>query len=571
MAELRSVDPRTLKANPDNPRKTAVPKEMDQQLVASICAIGLLQPPVVREIDGELVIRAGDRRRAAAIKADLPLIDVYVLDGDETIDAMASIAENSVRVGMNPVDTWRAIGRLEAQGWNEQAVADALALPVRAVRKLKLLGELHPPMLDAMAKGSMPNDEQLRTIANAPLADQEQVWKKLKPKKGQDVSWWEVSRALSKPRIPFSAAKFDAALAEEYGVHWVEDLFAPAGEDSRYTTNADGFFAAQEAWMRDNLPANGTVLTIGEHGQPELPKKAERIWGKPGRHDKIGHYVNPRSGEVETVAYREPDPKKAAKAKGKTDAGDTPDAPEAPAKTRPDVTQKGQAMIGDYRTDALHAALKQAEIDDVTLVGLLVLALAGRNVTVQTGLDARSIDRGGLVAPIVAGGVLSADHGAIRTAARAILAYTLSCRANMSDSGLVARVAGTTIGAGQHLPHMATEEFLACLSRQALERTAGAEGVPAGVRVKDTRAALIKRFDGQTWHYPDAGFALTQLEISGGITPSGHYVRGIGGGVAFDEHEEGGDEDAGLTDTDALAEDAQSEGASSEHFQVAAE
>ncbi len=62
MAELRSVDPRTLTLNPNNPRTSAVPKEMDQQLVASIMAIGLLQPPAVREIDGALVVRAGDRR-----------------------------------------------------------------------------------------------------------------------------------------------------------------------------------------------------------------------------------------------------------------------------------------------------------------------------------------------------------------------------------------------------------------------------------------------------------------------------------------------------------------------------
>ena len=188
MAELRSVDPRLLTLNPNNPRTSPVPKEMDQQLVASIKAIGLLQPPLAREIDGALVIRAGDRRTKAAIAAGKELIDVYVLDGNEDIDAMAAMSENLVRVGMNPVDTWRGIDKLEQQGWNEDAIANALALPKRAVLKLKLLGSLHPPMLDFMAKGSMPGEEQLRTIANAPLDDQAQVWKAHKPKKGHDVS-----------------------------------------------------------------------------------------------------------------------------------------------------------------------------------------------------------------------------------------------------------------------------------------------------------------------------------------------------------------------------------------------
>ncbi|MBV8914133.1 MAG: ParB N-terminal domain-containing protein [Acetobacteraceae bacterium] len=139
MAELRSVDPRTLKLNPDNPRRTAIPKEMDAQLVASINAIGLLQPPVVREIGGKLVVRAGDRRTKAAISAGLKQIDVYVLDGDDAIDPMAAMSENLVRVSMNPVDTWRGVQRLESQGWNEEAIAGALALPPRAIRKLKLL------------------------------------------------------------------------------------------------------------------------------------------------------------------------------------------------------------------------------------------------------------------------------------------------------------------------------------------------------------------------------------------------------------------------------------------------
>jgi hypothetical protein len=49
MAELRSVDPRTLTPNPNNPRRTPVPPAMDEQLVASIKAIGIIQPPVVRE------------------------------------------------------------------------------------------------------------------------------------------------------------------------------------------------------------------------------------------------------------------------------------------------------------------------------------------------------------------------------------------------------------------------------------------------------------------------------------------------------------------------------------------
>ena len=40
MAELRSVDPRILQPNPNNPRTTPVPPAMDEQLLASIKAVG---------------------------------------------------------------------------------------------------------------------------------------------------------------------------------------------------------------------------------------------------------------------------------------------------------------------------------------------------------------------------------------------------------------------------------------------------------------------------------------------------------------------------------------------------
>ena len=255
MAELRSVDPRTLQSNPNNPRRTPVPPAMDEQLLASIKAVGIIQPPCVTAKDDGLMIVVGNRRVKAAIKADLPVIDVLVCDADEAADAMRSVAENLIRASMSSVDIWRAIERLEAQGWNEQAIADALALPVRTVRRLKLLAHLHPAMLDVMALGSMPNEEQLRTIAAATREEQAQVWKKHKPKKGQtDVAWYEVARALAKRRMPASAAQFGDDLAKAYGIVWEDDLFAPPGEDSRYTTNVEGFFGAQQEWLQNNLP-----------------------------------------------------------------------------------------------------------------------------------------------------------------------------------------------------------------------------------------------------------------------------------------------------------------------------
>ena len=526
MAELRSVDPRILQPNSNNPRRTPVPPAMDEQLVASIKAVGIIQPPSVIANDDGLVIVVGNRRVKAAIAAELPVIDVLVCDADEAADAMRAVAENLLRSSMSSVDIWRAIERLEAQNWNEQAISDALALPVRTVRRLKLLAHLHPPMLDVMALGSMPNEEQLRTIAAATREEQAQVWKKHRPKKGQpEVAWWEIARALAKRRMPASAAQFGDDLAKAYGIVWEEDLFAPLGEDSRYTTNVEGFFGAQQEWLQNNLPERATLLPVNEYGQGQLPKKAERVYGKPGKTDRVGHYIDARSGEIETIVYRLPDTKKVGKpiddtaANGAASDGQDDETPVV--KTRPDVTQKGIAMIGDLRTDALHQALADAPIEDDTLLGMLILAFGGDNVSVDSGSGLSGDDRQAIGRTLVEGGVLAADLDLLRQAARKMLIGVLSCRENRSRSGPFARIAGETIGASLRLPNMATEEFLSCLSRSALETIAKAEGVNIAPRAKHTRERIVTRFKDSAFVYPGALFRLTPEEQDAAQRPRG--------------------------------------------------
>jgi ParB family transcriptional regulator, chromosome partitioning protein len=553
MAELRSVDPRTLQSNPNNPRRTAAPPAMDEQLLASIKAVGIIQPPCVIPKDGGLMIIVGNRRVNASIKAELPLIDVLVCDADEAADAMRSVAENLIRASMSSVDIWRAIERLEAQNWNEQAISDALALPLRTVRRLKLLAHLHPAMLDVMAQGSMPNEEQLRTIAAATSEEQAQVWKKHRPKKGQtEVAWYEIARALAKRRMPFTAAKFGDDLAKAYGIVWEDDLFAPPGEDSRYTTNVEGFFGAQQEWMQNNLPARGTVLTVDSYGQGQLPKKAGRVYGKPGKGDVIGHYVDTRTGDVQTVAYRMPAPKKAGKPAGDAKAGAAGDAGGeelATARTRPDVTQKGAAMIGDLRTDALHLALADMPIEDDTLFGMLILAFGGDNVAVDSGSDLHGDGRQAICRTLTEGGVLTADRDLLRQAARKMLTGVLSCRENRSRSGVFARIAGEAIGASQRLPNMATTEFLSCLSRGALETAARAEDVTVAPKVVHTRERMIMRFKDGTFVYPGALFRLTPEELAAS-TEQRHGRSGWVSPVNGEDGQGGEDDGTGPEDGD---------------------
>ena len=538
--ELRIVDPRTLAENPDNPRRKAPPDQADLQMAATARAIGILQPPVVRETAGKLMTVYGHRRVRGAIAAELTEIRVLVLGEAEHADddQLRAMVENVVRKQMSPVEQWRAIETLVSDRWTEEAIATALVLPIRTLRKLRLLAHIHPPMLDRMHAGDMPNENDLRLIASASPEEQASVWKKNKPKKGEDVAWWQIARALTRRTMRAADAVFDAEFAAAYGVEYVEDLFAPADQDSRTTANVDGFLAAQHAWMEAHLPPGAVMLQAGEYGGAKLPRGANRYWGKPGTGGaKEGLFLDERTGQVETILFTVPAPEPATGSGREGSADGTPILPKAP---RPALTQKGTAMVGAMRTDALHAALREERIDEYKLIGLLVLALAGRNVEVKTGQAdlSRHDRRREIAATLTDGGALSSEPALLQTAARAMLAYTLSCRENWSQSGPVARIAGDAIGADAHLPNMATADFLACLSKAAVEGVALDLHVPVQPTGKATRGAVVARVGEGRWLYPPALFAAAE---AGKAAPEnevpGDHLDDDAGSVAGDETE----------------------------------
>lgn len=557
--QILKLDPRALRDNPDDARRSRSSPQADALLLATVKAVGIIQPPIVSpETDGGngFVIQAGHRRVAQAIAAGLEEIEVIVREAANDNGAMRSMVENIAREPLNPVDQWRGIERLVALGWTEEAIGVALALPVRQIRKLRLLANVLPAMLDHMALGDMPNEQQLRTIAAAALDEQKEVWKANKPKKAERADWYNISRALSKTRMFARDASFGDDLAAAYGIEWVEDLFAPADQDSRYTTNVEAFLGAQQEWMTANLPKKGVIVETNGYGQPDLPKKAERLYSKPSKSDHVAMYLD-RDGKVQSVAFRMPEDK-TAKGKGGAAAnngaaGTADDSVIDTPKSRPVVTQKGQDMIGDFRTDALHEALGRAPIEDDMLMALLVFAFAGLNVRVDSGASDTVFGpkrfRRHAARLVSERGKLSFDTETVRVAARSMLIDVLSCRRGMSNSGVVSRLAGDAIGADSFLPNMGSEDFLLCLSRQALEAAAKEANVAPRQKVRDTRAALVDHFKEDRFVHSSALFAPAPQDV----------VDLIKHGETLEDEETGGDggEDGldGETVTGALVDE----------------
>ncbi len=121
---LASIAVASIAAHPDQPRRHFDEAALDE-LAASIAARGVIQPVIVRPMDGggyQLV--AGERRWRAAQRAQLHEIPAIIRDlADRDVMALALI-ENIQREDLNPIEEARAYNRLaEIEGLTQAEIA----------------------------------------------------------------------------------------------------------------------------------------------------------------------------------------------------------------------------------------------------------------------------------------------------------------------------------------------------------------------------------------------------------------------------------------------------------------
>ena len=82
------------------------------ELAASITAVGVIQPIVVREVDEGYEILAGERRWRAAKKAGLTKIPAFVRTADDRDSLEVALIENIQRENLNPLEEAAAYRQL---------------------------------------------------------------------------------------------------------------------------------------------------------------------------------------------------------------------------------------------------------------------------------------------------------------------------------------------------------------------------------------------------------------------------------------------------------------------------
>ena len=110
-AVYREIDPALIDSNPRQPRQV-FDEEALAELVHSIREFGLMQPIVVRAVDGRYQLVMGERRWRAAQQAGLATIPAIVRETADNDMLRNALLENIHRVQLNPLEEAAAYQQL---------------------------------------------------------------------------------------------------------------------------------------------------------------------------------------------------------------------------------------------------------------------------------------------------------------------------------------------------------------------------------------------------------------------------------------------------------------------------
>ena len=155
-SELKKLPVEKIRKGEYQPRLSIDPDAL-QELAESIKAQGLVQPVIVRRIEGgEYELIAGERRWRAAQIAGLHTIPAIVRDIPDQAAAAMSLIENIQREDLNPLEEAIAMSRLIADfGLTHQQTAESVGRSRAAVSNLLRLLDLEEVTKELLDKGKL--------------------------------------------------------------------------------------------------------------------------------------------------------------------------------------------------------------------------------------------------------------------------------------------------------------------------------------------------------------------------------------------------------------------------------
>lgn len=144
-----------------------------KELAVSIKEHGVIQPIIVRKVNGKYEIIAGERRYKASALAGLTKIPAIIRDLDDKESSKVALLENLQRRNLNPIEEARTYQKiLEIDQITQDELAKTMGKSQSAVaNKIRLLS-LPDTVQDALLKEQI-SERHARALLNVPDADKQ--------------------------------------------------------------------------------------------------------------------------------------------------------------------------------------------------------------------------------------------------------------------------------------------------------------------------------------------------------------------------------------------------------------
>lgn len=236
-----------IRPNPFQPRTDFTEAEI-LSLADSVRATGILQPLLVRPVNGHFELVAGERRLRAARAAGLARVPVVIRPVADEAMLLQALVENVQRRDLNAIDKARAIrSLLQQSGASHEKAAKALGMDRSTLTNLVRLLDLPPEIQQEVSRGTISMGHARALLGVTPRARQLAIFARLL-KDDLSVRQVEALAAAGTPTAPAPAAPRDpnltaleTRLADYFGTRV---SIAPSGKGGKIVIDyfdTDGF------------------------------------------------------------------------------------------------------------------------------------------------------------------------------------------------------------------------------------------------------------------------------------------------------------------------------------------
>ncbi|HJX97722.1 MAG TPA: ParB/RepB/Spo0J family partition protein [Chthoniobacterales bacterium] len=142
--KIKQVQLSTIAPSPLQPRKNFAPDAL-QELIDSIRQHGIIQPLIVRQVNGRYELIAGERRWRAAQEIGLGEVPVIIRTATDLEVLELSLIENLQRTDLNPIEEAQGYARLADEfNMKQEEIAQKVGRSRAAVANAMRLLDLHP-------------------------------------------------------------------------------------------------------------------------------------------------------------------------------------------------------------------------------------------------------------------------------------------------------------------------------------------------------------------------------------------------------------------------------------------